>query len=301
MTTTKRAAVTRVSGSSSTSSERERPHGPWPAAGAPPSVAHPRQDSAPTPSSSGACSPRSPPPVSPPNVPLFHHRRRGPPADDQLRQQPLGNLAANHPVGDQRDQLCERRRRQRTRRDGLKLGRPHLLEHVPHHPVGRRLGVRPRRDDRVKVARRLGVVGEHPRVVRGEPQGRHVPRALGGRQLREGVPPRGERRRRQRQRRQVRLGEVAVVGVALLDPQHHRRGGLVVPGAGLLREHPARVEHRRLPRDLVLDAPVDGRKRVYVFELDLGAKRRRGERRRSDTFTSHRRLPSCMFPSEAPT
>ena len=70
------------------------------------------------------------------------------------------------------------------------------------------------------------------------------------------------------ERRQVRLGEVAVVVGGLLDPHPVGLAALLGPAPRLLDERLAGVERGRLALDLERDRPLDRPERVHVLDLD---------------------------------
>ena len=92
----------------------------------------------------------------------------------------------------------------------------------------------------------------------------------------------GQPRRVQVERRQVRLGEVAVVVGRLLDPHPVGLAALLGPAARLLEERLAGVEGGRLALDLERDRPLDRAERVHVLDLDPGPERLRAARPERD-------------------
>ena len=110
-------------------------------------------------------------------------------------------------------------------------------------------------------------------VIRRQPERLAIPRPSIGRQL--GQPPADLRQPVGvgGQRRQVRLGEVAVVVRLLLGAHDVRRLTAVVPAARLLAQRLARVEGRGLSLDLVGDRTLDRAERVHVLDLDPRAER----------------------------
>jgi hypothetical protein len=75
--------------------------------------------------------------------------------------------------------------------------------------------------------------------------------------------------RRDDERLQVRLGEVAVVVSLLLRAHDARLGGALVPQARLLRHLSARLDEIYLPLDLELDGALHEAHGVEVLQLDL--------------------------------
>ena len=76
------------------------------------------------------------------------------------------------------------------------------------------------------------------------------------------------------ERRQIRVGEVAVVLRLLLAAEAEGRPVVLVPAAGLLHDASAGVENRGLPCDLVRDGFLDEAERVDVLQLDARAELR---------------------------
>ncbi len=91
------------------------------------------------------------------------------------------------------------------------------------------------------------------------------------RQLRDGRPDGVDVLVGQRQRGEVRFGEVPVVGRLLLGAAGRRRPGGLVEVPGLLDDLQARVQPGGLPDDLVPDRPLHRAQRVEVLGLRPGA------------------------------
>ena len=119
--------------------------------------------------------------------------------------------------------------------------------------------------------------------------------------LRQGPAHRSIQRGVDDQRRQVRLGEVAVVVGLLLGP--HRRSCARWPdrrAASPARSRPPASRTLDLALDLELDRALHVAERVEVLELGLDAERASAPRGRTETLASQRRLPSSMLPSLTP-
>ena len=80
------------------------------------------------------------------------------------------------------------------------------------------------------------------------------------------------------ERRQVGLGEVAVVLGELLAALGEGPLLGVRPATSLLRDLPARLQHLGLPLQLVLDSPVQRAEGVDVLELRFDAQLARARR-----------------------
>ena len=112
----------------------------------------------------------------------------------------------------------------------------------------RGVGGRQRVLGREPLRTRLGHLGQRGRDL-GDPPGVHFERA------------------------EVGVREVAIVHRLFLRPHRLRRARARLEEARLLHDRPARREHGRLPRDLVLERLLHVRDRVQVLDLDLHAER----------------------------
>ena len=138
-------------------------------------------------------------------------------------------------------------------------------------PVGGKFGWNPGGDEGLVGVRLVARVREHRGVVRGQPVLLLEP-------MRPGLGKLGQRRTHpldesgvEAQRRQVGLGEVAVVVGLLLAALRDRASLRLDPAARLLHERSAGVEHSRLALDLELERSLHGAEGVHVLDLDLDA------------------------------
>jgi hypothetical protein len=84
-------------------------------------------------------------------------------------------------------------------------------------------------------------------------------------------PDSGDPVRRNDQRQQVGIGEVAVIVRVLLAPHHPRLAGIRVEEHGGLRDLAAFLDFADLPLDLVVDGFLEEAEGVQVLDLAAGA------------------------------
>ena len=159
------------------------------------------------------------------------------------------------------------------------------------HPVGGGLRIARPRGHLLEEPRAGGRDGHLARVVLREPVRRDEPPAPGVGKLRQAGPHRLDPLRRDRERRQVGLGEVPVVVRLFLAAHDGGAPGGDVAQPRLADDAPAAVEHGRLPRDLVVEGPFEVAERVEVLDLDRRAERRR---RRAGGATRSRRSAGAL-------
>ena len=145
--------------------------------------------------------------------------------------------------------------------------------HLPHDPVGGRLRVSVLPLDALEILGQRRTRGQYLDVVVAQSQ-RGKSRAPRGRQLRHLVLHHRAPGGVEHQRRQIRLGKIAVVVTALLRATRADRAGRRVPEHGLLQHRLAALQLRALPRELQLERPLDAGEGVHVLDLGLGAERR---------------------------
>ena len=192
-------------------------------------------------------------------------------ARHHVGEQVLGNFAADGPGVNQPHQRGEVGRLKVTFSDALFL-RSQSTGHVGQQPVGELLGV-----GFLLAAQRLVVKARQGHVQAQRPRVRlaHARRPVAFELLRGQLghlrPHLGDPLGGDVERGQVRLGKVAVVGLALLRPHQEGLLAALVPAERVLGDGAARVQHLRLPRGLVLDGAGHRAKGVEVLDFHLGA------------------------------
>ena len=173
----------------------------------------------------------------------------------------------------------------------LRQGDPALVDVTPedhHHPVAHALG-----DGRGRAGSQARVHGAYGALEELEGSGlrREDVRVI----LRDAVVPHKTPARRAGQLRhrlrhapeagpvhleidQVRLGEIPVVGQALLRPHGHGAPTRIVPEKRLVHDRPPVPDDAALPVDLKGERPSDRPEGVEVLDLGLRAQRRRALR-----------------------
>jgi hypothetical protein len=176
-------------------------------------------------------------------------------------------------VIDQHDQLRQRVRRERRVIDRC-AGLVQLARQRSHHPVAGRLRVAGAGRDALEVVRQRHGLGQYPGVVLGQMILRDEPAAAGFRQFGQRAANLLDPGCVQRERRKVRLGEIAVVVGFLFRPHHRRppRGG--IEQARFLDERRPLAPRLLVARDLELDGALHVAKRVQVLQLGLDAEGR---------------------------
>jgi hypothetical protein len=139
--------------------------------------------------------------------------------------------------------------------------------------------------------------GERPGVVGGEAVVALEARLHGFGQLRQGGLHRIDPGRRNLQRQQVGVGEVAVVVGVFLGAHGAGLAGVRIEQHGGLVDAAAVLDRLDLPLRLVLDRLLQEAEGVEVLDLAPRAQRVR-TLRRTETLASQRKEPSCMLPSQ---
>jgi hypothetical protein len=172
-------------------------------------------------------------------------------------------------------------------------------ETSPISQLAASLGCRRRRARLRSSARRPGSASSSPRRRRAGRRragsARPSPRAARASRAAR-VPP----TRRDHQRRQVGVGEVAVVVRVFLAAHRARLAGVGVEQHGGLLDGQAVLDAVDLPLHLEVDGLLQEAEAVEV--LDLAPRAQFGAPgRRTETLASQRKLPSCMLPSQMPS
>ncbi len=187
-----------------------------------------------------------------------------------LLEHVLRDLAADGAVVDQGEQPGQVGGRDRAGADRAVVVGRKLAEQLVEHPVGDALGLSPRARRRLEVVGQAASLGQEVGLVGGEGVGGLEARAPGLRQLGQARPHLFHPGRLHVERRQVGLGEVAVVVGELLRAHRDGHHPVGIPEARLLHDPLVGVERAALPLDLVLQRVADVTERVHVLDLDLG-------------------------------
>ena len=149
-------------------------------------------------------------------------------------------------------------------------GAVQVLAHVRGEPRRRGLRVRAEGERALEVIGHLALLADLPCLLVGQAVRRGEARGPGLGQLGQGSLDVGEEGGVGGERRQVGLGEVAVVVRALLGPHALGLVPVLVPEPGLLGHRAAALEDLLLAGDLEGDGPAHELRGVEVLHLDLG-------------------------------
>src|SRR5580700_3169665 len=202
---------------------------------------------------------------------IAHQRLGIPTGHIELGEQFLRGRAVDRPRVDQPEQA----RKSIDAEPAVLQRHPVLVcqgSHIATLPVRGKLGGKPGADESLIGVGVLARVGEHRRVVRGQPVLLPEAKRPRLRKLGQRRPHALNERGVQVQRREVRLGKVAVVVRLLLAPLRDGAPLRLDPAPRFLNKGASGVEHAALPLDLRLERVLHCAERVHVLDLDLDAK-----------------------------